>query len=139
MSALDRIVALAKAYERVEKGKLEHVGQYESHGTHPDDALALHEHLQMAELAMQRGDTRGAMESLGLAKEHVKAGAGAGNKVVHGVQHKKGKHNSTDTLARLLGKAVEPKAMARAGAKSDAGHVKEGRTYVGLLAGKSRK
>ncbi len=110
MSALDRIVALAKAYNRVEHGKLEHVGQYESRGPHPDDVMALREHMEKATQAWQRGDFKESWKQMAQAKEHAEAGPGHGNKVVHGVAHKAGKHDPTTSQFASMGKSVASKS-----------------------------
>ena len=118
MTALERVLALAhdlglttvKEYARLERGKLEHVGQYERGGAHPDDAMALREHLELATLAYQRGDARAALEHLENAKHHMAAPPGHGNSTVHGVKHTGGKHAAESKgIVDAMGKALHDK------------------------------
>ncbi len=116
---VDKILALARGqddqalqlgavrpFERESaSGKVEHVGGYDR-----DSVAALHEHMQLAELAFERGDERGALEHLQAAREHVKAGPGGGNATVHGVNHRKGKHDKTQhAMVSALGSAAHDK------------------------------
>lgn len=93
---VDKILALARGqddqalqlgavrpFERESaSGKVEHVGGYD----------------------------RDSLEHLQAAREHVKAGPGGGNATVHGVNHRKGKHDKTQhAMVSALGSAAHDK------------------------------
>ncbi len=147
ISPLERIVALAhdlgltsvKEYSRLEKGKLEHVGQYERGGAHPDDEMALREHLELATLAYQRGDARSALEHLEDAKAHMAAPPGHGNARTHGVNHLKGKHaKQQDAMLKGVSGAMKKDkhfGMPARPKPKEYAHVNEKEATRGLLEG----
>lgn len=103
LTSLERVTAAVlqlgavRAYERTSsKGRLEHVSGFDR-----DSVDALEDHMHMASMAFERGDTEGAMKHLKDAQAHVKAGNGGGNAKVHGVKHAKGKHTQ-DALVDAL-------------------------------------